>query len=131
MSSGSKTLKMYALTGIVKAIHAPTHKVTLHSTHIRGRKEPSERDYTVKQAVLLSRIREGDFVHATLLTDHADVWLLDEPKFVHKSRPQERKTPSAGQLRAVAGDRTPPKKIAWHDSSGYAAHRSHRSGAAR
>ena len=131
MSPGSKTLKMYALTGIVKTVKPRARKVTLHSTHIRGRKEPSEREYTIEKAAVFSRAREGDFVHATLLTDHADVWLLDEAKFVHKSESPGRGQPAAKESMAAAGGGPAHKKILLHDGSAGAAHRNQRSGAAR
>ena len=90
-ASFAKTLKMYALTGIVKAVKRRTRTLTLHSAHINGHKEKIERDYAIKKAAVFSLAREGDFVHATLLTDHADVWLLDEATFVHKRAPEEPK----------------------------------------
>jgi hypothetical protein len=80
----SKTLKMYALTGIVTAVKPDLRKIVVHSSHIRGLKEPTERDYTLKNEAIFDKVHEGDFVHATLLTDHSEVWLLDEAKFVHK-----------------------------------------------
>jgi hypothetical protein len=45
MPPGSKTLKMYALTGIVKAVKAEARKITVHKAYIHGQKEPIERDY--------------------------------------------------------------------------------------
>jgi Cu/Ag efflux protein CusF len=84
LQSKSDTLKMYALTGVVAAVKPEAAKITVHHAHIRGLKEPMERDYALKDAAIFPRVKEGDFVRATLLTDHADVWLLDEATFVHK-----------------------------------------------
>ena len=86
MSRYSKTLKMYALTGIVTAVKPEARKIVVHSTHLHGAMKSAERDYTLKDEAKFASIHEGDFVHATLLTDHADVWLLDEAKFVRKRR---------------------------------------------
>ena len=80
----SKTLKMYALTGIVTAVKPELRKIVVHNTHIRGLLKPSERDYTLKDEKAFSKVHEGDFVHATLLTDNEDLWVLDQVTFVHK-----------------------------------------------
>jgi hypothetical protein len=80
----SKTLKMYALTGIVTAVKPELRKIVVHNTHIRGLLKPTERDYTLKDDKAFSNVNEGDFVHATLLTDNEEVWVLDQATFVHK-----------------------------------------------
>ena len=79
-----KTLKMYAFTGIVTEVKPEARKIVVHSTHVRGRMKPAERDYTLKDEAVFPKVREGDYVHATLLTDHEGVWMLDEATFVHK-----------------------------------------------
>jgi hypothetical protein len=88
MPTGSKTLKMYALTGIVKTVKTEARKITVHNAYIRGLKEPIERDYELYDAGMFPGIQEGDAVYATVLTDNADIWLLDEATFKHK-HPQE------------------------------------------
>ena len=80
----SKTLKMYALTGIVKAVNTAARKITVHNAYIHGLKEPVERDYELYDAAAFPSVQEGDFVHATLLTDNARVWMLDEATFRHR-----------------------------------------------
>jgi len=86
---GSKTLKMYALTGIVKAVKAETRKILVHNAYIEGEKAPIERDYELYDAGMFPDVQEGDSVHATILTDNADVWLLDEATFIHRQAKKE------------------------------------------
>jgi hypothetical protein len=84
MPPGSKTLKMYALTGIVKAVKTEARKIMVHNAYIQGVKEPIERDYELYDAGMFPGVQEGDAVHATVLTDNADIWLLDEATFTHR-----------------------------------------------
>jgi hypothetical protein len=92
---GSKTLKMYALTGIVKAVKTEARKILVHNAYIQVLKEPIERDYELYDAGMFPDVQEGDSVHATVLTDNADIWLLDEATFKHShaKKPPEPTTP--------------------------------------
>src|SRR3954470_15227822 len=98
MSPGSKTLKMYALTGIVKSVKARSRKITLQA-HIHGKKEPVQRDYMLKDEAEVPQVRKGDFIHATLFTDNAEVWLLDEPTIVHNHAAERLKTLASRKIR--------------------------------
>ena len=80
-----KTLKMYAMAGIVTEVKAATGKITVHNAHAPGLEMPIERDYTIHNPSALSKSKAGDFVHGTLLTNHKDVWLLEDVTFVTKS----------------------------------------------
>jgi hypothetical protein len=83
-SQSPKTLKMYALAGIVTAVKVKAGRITVHNAHASSLGTPIERDYTVQDPGVISKSKPGDFVHATLLTDNADVWLLENVTFVTK-----------------------------------------------
>ena len=86
---GTGTLRMHALTGIVVAVKPKTGKIKVHA-HIDGVRAPMERDYALQDATAIFKVKEKDFVRATLLTDNANVWLLDEVTFVTKGSPSDR-----------------------------------------
>ena len=83
-SQNPKTLKMYALAGILTAVDSSAGKITIYDAHAAGFGTPIERDYTLQDKAAASKSKPGDFVHATLLTDHANVWLLEDVTFVTK-----------------------------------------------
>ena len=79
-----KTLKMYALAGIVTSVEARAGRITIHNAHAPVLGTPLEREYTLQDKNEVGKSKAGDFVRATLLTDNADVWLLEDVRFVTK-----------------------------------------------
>ncbi len=65
------------LTGTVVAVNAKPHKLTVHNEDMPGVMRAMDMDYDVKDPAVLTTLKPGEAIHATLLTNDDDVWLLD------------------------------------------------------
>jgi len=70
-------LMRHELTGTVVAVNAKPHKLTVHNEDMPGVMRAMDMDYDVKDPAILTTLKPGDAIHATLLTNGDDVWLLE------------------------------------------------------
>jgi copper binding protein CusF len=70
-------LMRHELTGTVVAVNAKPHKLTVHNEDMPGVMRAMDMDYDVKDPAVLTTLKPGETIHATLLTNDDDVWVLD------------------------------------------------------
>jgi Cu/Ag efflux protein CusF len=70
-------VKRYEMTGTVLAIHAEERRLKVHNDNISGFMRPMEMEYTLTSRDALSKIKVGDTIHATLVSDGQNVWELE------------------------------------------------------
>ena len=76
--------KQYSLTGQVVAVHADANTVTVHNDNIPGLMAPMNMDYQLQEKDMVSKLKTGDPIHATLVTDAQNIWRLDNLQVVKK-----------------------------------------------
>lgn len=62
-------IKRYAMTGIVVAVNTGTGTASVHNDNIPGFMQPMEMDYRVRDKAVLSSLKRGDNIRATLVSD--------------------------------------------------------------
>lgn len=70
-------LKRYEMSGFVTEVNPESKKIRVHNDDIPGFMKPSDIEYDVDDQVVLSGIKVGDAIHATLRTDNEDMWVLE------------------------------------------------------
>ncbi|HZQ24350.1 MAG TPA: copper-binding protein [Terriglobales bacterium] len=71
-------LKRYSMTATVVQVQAADQMVEAHNEDIPGFMTPMNMDYLVKDQRLLSNLRPGDKIHATLVSDGQNTWELQD-----------------------------------------------------
>jgi|GEM_PF-6130298 len=71
-------LKRYPLTGKVVTVHLESQTATVHNDNMPGFMEPMNMDYQVKDRDVLSKLKTGDTIHATLVSEGHNVWQLED-----------------------------------------------------
>src|SRR5579864_7640424 len=71
------SLMRHEMTGVVLAIKPESHKLSVHNEDMPGMMRPMDMDYDVKDFAVLSQIKVGETIHATLVTDGNDLWQLE------------------------------------------------------
>ena len=72
-------LKRYEMSGLVSAVRPKSKKISVYNEDIPGFLTPRDMDYEVRDQATLSNINVGDTIHATLLSDNEEVWVLENP----------------------------------------------------
>ena len=72
-------LKRYEMSGHVTWVSPESKKIKVYNDEIPGFMEPSEMEYVVRGQASLSGIKVGDTIHATLLSDNEETWVLENP----------------------------------------------------
>ncbi len=72
-------LKRYEMSGLVTAVKAESKKISVYNEDIPGFLKPRDMEYEVRVQTTLSNIKVGDTIHATLLSDNEEVWVLEDP----------------------------------------------------
>jgi hypothetical protein len=72
-------LKEYEMSGYVVAVRPESKTIRVYNEDIPGFLTPREMDYEVRDQTTLSDLRVRDTIHATLLTDNEEVWVLENP----------------------------------------------------
>jgi Cu/Ag efflux protein CusF len=70
-------LMRHELTGVVIAIKPETHKLSVHNQEIPDMMRAMDMDYDVKDPAALSRVKVGETIHATLVSDGDNLWQLE------------------------------------------------------
>ena len=76
---GKPVLKRYEMSGLVTAVKAESKKISVYNEDIPGFLKPRDMEYEVRVQTTLSNIKVGDTIHATLLSDNEEVWVLEDP----------------------------------------------------
>jgi len=72
-------LKRYEMSGLVTAVKAESKKISVYNEDIPGFLKPRDMEYEVRVQTTLSNIKVGDTIHATLLSDNEEIWVLEDP----------------------------------------------------
>ena len=72
-------LKRYEMSGLVTAVKAESKKISVYNEDIPGFLKPRDMEYEVRVQTTLSNIKLGDTIHATLLSDNEEIWVLEDP----------------------------------------------------
>ena len=70
--------RTFALTGFVLQVTPKTKRVSVANDEISGFMQPMVMDYDVTEPSDLSSLKRGDEIHATLLSDGAQQWVLQD-----------------------------------------------------
>ena len=76
---GKPVLKRYEMSGLVTAVKAESKKISVYNEDIPGFLKPRDMEYEVRVQTTLSNIKLGDTIHATLLSDNEEIWVLEDP----------------------------------------------------
>src|SRR5271157_2650329 len=74
----------YTLTGFVLQVSPQTKRVSIANDDIPGFMQPMVMDYEVADPAVLSGLKRGDEIHATLLSDGAQQWVLQDITVANK-----------------------------------------------
>jgi Cu/Ag efflux protein CusF len=69
--------KHYEFNGTVVAVYPQTEVVRVHNQDMPGFMSPMDMDYELKDKKMLSELRPGDVIRATLLSDTRGFWRLE------------------------------------------------------
>lgn len=72
-------LQRYEMSGVVLSVTPESKKIRVYNDDIPGFLAPREMEYEVRDQTTLTDFRRLDTIHATLLTDNEDVWVLENP----------------------------------------------------
>lgn len=72
-------LKRYEMSGVVLVVKPESRKIRVYNEDIPGFLTPRVMDYEVRDHTSLSDFKFLDTIHATLLTDNEQVWVLENP----------------------------------------------------
>jgi Cu/Ag efflux protein CusF len=75
-------VKRYAMTGIVVAVRPENGTASVHNDNIPGFMQPMEMEYRISDPAILSRLKRGDNIRATLVSDRRDVWQLENVSLI-------------------------------------------------
>lgn len=78
-ASAKPALRRYEMSGHVTWVSPESKKIRVYNDEIPGFMEPSEMQYVVRDQAALSGIKVGDTIHATLLSDNEETWVLENP----------------------------------------------------
>lgn len=70
--------RTYPLTGFVLQVAPQAKRVSVANDEIPGFMQPMVMDYEVADPSALSSLKRGDEIHATLLSDGAQQWVLQD-----------------------------------------------------
>jgi Cu/Ag efflux protein CusF len=70
-------LKRYEISGMVTLVSPESKKIRVYNDDIPGFMKPSDVEYEVDDQAALSGLKVGDAIHATMLTDDEDTWVLE------------------------------------------------------
>ncbi len=73
--------KSYQLSGKVVAVHLENGTVTIYNDNMPGLMAPMDMDYRIKDKNVMSNLKPGDVIHATLKTDGQSFWELQNVTF--------------------------------------------------
>ncbi len=71
-------VKRYQMTGVVLAVKPEPRKLTVANDAIANFMEPMVMEYDVKDAAVFSTVKRGDDLRATLVSDGASQWVLED-----------------------------------------------------
>jgi len=77
-------LKEYEMSGHVAAVMPESKKISVYNEDIPDFLTPRVMDYEVRGQTTFSDLRVGDTIHATLLTDSEEVWVLENPVVLNR-----------------------------------------------
>ncbi len=77
-SAPKHDLKRYEMTGVVLGVKPEARKVTVANDAIANFMEPMVMEYDVKDAAVVPSIERGDDIRATLVSDGANQWVLED-----------------------------------------------------
>ena len=70
-------LKQYEMTGVVLGVKPEARKLTVANDAIANFMAPMVMEYDVKDAAVMASIKRGDEIRATLVSDGASQWVLE------------------------------------------------------
>lgn len=70
-------VKRYSMTGIVVAVHPENGTASVHNDNIPGFMQPMEMEYKISDPAMLPRLKRGDNIRATLVSDSRNLWQLE------------------------------------------------------
>ncbi len=76
--------RTYTLTGFVLQVMPQSNRVSVANDDIPGFMQPMVMDYEVSDLAALASLKRGDEIHATLLSDGARQWVLQDVKVTNK-----------------------------------------------
>jgi hypothetical protein len=65
-------------------VRPESKKIRVYNEEIPGFLTPRVMDYEVRDQTTLSDLRRLDTIHATLLTDNEEVWVLENPVVMNR-----------------------------------------------
>lgn len=68
----------YAMTGVVVQVIPQSDKISVANDDIPGFMQPMTMEYDVADPAALAKLKRGDKIHATLLSDGAQQWVLKD-----------------------------------------------------
>jgi Cu/Ag efflux protein CusF len=71
-------VKRYGMTGTVGQVQPADQMVEVHNDEIPGFMTPMKMDYLVKDTHILAKLKPGDHIKATLVSDGQNTWELQE-----------------------------------------------------
>ena len=80
-TAGTRT---YTLTGFVLRVTPETKHISVANDDIPGFMQPMVMEYEVADASVFSRLKRGDEIHATLVSDGVHQWLLQDITVANK-----------------------------------------------
>jgi Cu/Ag efflux protein CusF len=76
--------RTYTLTGFVLQVMPQSKRVSIANDDLPGFMQPMVMDYEVPDPAALSNLKRGDEIHATLLSDGAQQWVLQDVTVTNK-----------------------------------------------
>jgi Cu/Ag efflux protein CusF len=76
--------RTYAFSGIILQVTPQSRHVSVANDDIPGFMQPMVMDYEVADPSVLTGLKRGDEVHATLLSDGARQWVLQDITVIDK-----------------------------------------------
>lgn len=70
-------VKRYSMTGIVVAVHPENGTASVHNDNIPGFMQAMEMEYKISDPAGFSRLKRGDNIRATLVSDGRNLWQLE------------------------------------------------------
>jgi Cu/Ag efflux protein CusF len=76
--------RTYAMTGFVLQVTQQAKRISVANDEIPGFMQPMVMDYEVADPAALSSLKRGDEIHATLLSDGAQQWVLSDVRVTNQ-----------------------------------------------
>ncbi|HEX6505830.1 MAG TPA: copper-binding protein [Terriglobales bacterium] len=70
-------VKRYSMTGLVVAVHPESGTASVHNDNIPGFMQAMEMEYRISDPAMLPRLKRGDNIRATLVSDGRNLWQLE------------------------------------------------------